>query len=262
MAKFQASIGHLDRQFHLFWQGLKKLGYDKNSIVIFTTDHGIANERSKSTLYDRGLEIALTMHLPQHFRAPGCIHETIPNIDVMPTLLEAAGVALPDDIQGKSFYPFLLEKPYLPRKEIFAEFNFGMDDFTPMRCVRTERYKLIRNYSRETKWGWLPQEIPYMNESYQGSFYNLYPPRKSAPEFELYDLRADPLEQNNVADNPDYAAVRKELEDMLHGWMQQTHDFVLAGVKPQKTEPERFGFADTPPPGYTRHLHPPQSVEL
>src|SRR5438093_209971 len=83
-------------------------GRAENAIVVFTTDHGIAMPRAKCTLYDPGLEVALLMRWRAGgFQAGAVREELVSNIDVFPTLVDAADVKHPPGVQGRSLLPLL-----------------------------------------------------------------------------------------------------------------------------------------------------------
>jgi arylsulfatase A-like enzyme len=199
---------------------LDAAGRADNAVVVFTTDHGVAMPRAKCTLYDPGLEIALLLRWPA-----GDLHgvrgEMVSNVDVLPTLLEAAGVAVPGGVQGRS----LLSGG--GRDRIFAEKTFH-SYYDPMRCIRTERHKLIRNF--ETAFA---VEVPADIQA--GPIFRADPTLYSRDRpnvVELYDLDADPLEQRNLAGLDELAEVEKRLGAELWRWMHDTRDPLLNGPVP------------------------------
>jgi arylsulfatase A-like enzyme len=204
---------------------LDKAGRAEQAIVVFTTDHGLAMPRAKCTLYDPGLEVALIVRWPGGgFDGGPARSELVSNIDVLPTLLEAAGAPLPAGLQGRSFMSLLRGDAYEPRKSIFAEKTFH-SYYDPMRCVRTERYKFIRNF--ETAFA---VEIP--GDIQQGAIFRADPFRYSTDRtdmVELYDLERDPAEIHNLAGAPGVEAVEKQLSEELWRWMRETGDPLLDG---------------------------------
>jgi arylsulfatase A-like enzyme len=245
-AKFHASIRYLDTHFQRLVDAVDRLGYGESTVLIFTTDHGISNTRSKGTLYDRGTEIALMVRMPGGERAGTVCNELIPNIDFAPTVLDAAGIAAPDDMNGRSFWPWLTGGSYEPREMIFTERNFhgerpyrGADHFIdlydPSRAVRTKKFHYIRWFRPEAKkrpWYWW--EVPVDAE--HGSDLEAFGPEAAEPrnEEELYHVAHDPGEFRNVAGQPEYGAVKRRLANALHGWMKDTGDFALTGDVPER----------------------------
>jgi arylsulfatase A-like enzyme len=193
--------------------------------VVFTTDHGLAMPRAKCTLYDPGLEVALIVGWPEGGIGSKSVRtELISNIDVLPTLLEAAGAGVPAEIQGRSFLALLRGGAYEPREAIYAEKTFH-SYYDPMRCIRTRRHKYIRNF--ETAFA---VEVP--GDVQQGPIFRANASRYSTDRpnvVELYDLEADPLEEHNLAGSPGVIAIEEELSAELGRWMRETEDPLLLG---------------------------------
>ena len=176
---------------------LKELGPGTNTLLIFTTDHGIAMPRAKCALYEPGVQVALLLRLPgRKGWNGGIVHkEMISNIDYLPTILELVGVPIPDNVQGRSFAPLLDGKPYPPREEIFTELTYH-DYYDPRRAIRTETHKLIVNFTTapafmDPSQCWRPpSDVGGAAEPCRVAI-----TRTSS----CYDLAKDPWEQNDVA---------------------------------------------------------------
>jgi len=218
MTAVQHAITAMDAAVGRVLAALERSGRADDSLVIFTTDHGLAMPRAKCTLYDPGLEVALLMRWPAGGTGRFTTRtELVSNIDVLPTLLESCGVPVPAGIQGQS-----LIGP--GREAVFAEKTFH-SYYDPMRCIRTHRHKYIRNF--ETAFA---VEVPA--DIQLGPIFRANPGRYSVDRpsmVELYDLQADPLEQRNLAGNPETAGVELELSDRLWTWMRETADPLLLG---------------------------------
>ena len=196
---------------------LDQAGRADNAIVVFTTDHGVAMPRAKCTLYDAGIEVALILRWAEG-DLRGVRDDLVSNVDVLPTLLEAAAIPVPKGVQGRS-----LLRPQ-GRDAIFAEKTFH-SYYDPMRCVRTHRHKLIRNF--ETAFA---VEVP--GDIQAGPIFRADPTRysKDRPDtVELYDLEADPLELRNLAGQKEFAGIEKRLSAELWKWMRETDDPLLDG---------------------------------
>lgn len=255
--QFQAAIGYMDRHFGRLIEGLARLGHDRDTIVLFTTDHGIAAPRSKGTLYDRGVEIALLIRMP-HGPCPATVDHLIQNIDLAPTLLEAAGVTPPERMQGRSFWPLLTGGEYRPHERIFIERNFHgearvrgrrgdyVDRYDPVRAVRTPDFHYIRRFDPSIKpRPWLPFEIaddPARATAGGdcGAEGSLPQPCRARAEVELFHVRHDPQEFINVAGRPEFRGIEADLAARLETWQRRTDDFVLRGDVPVR--PERPGW--------------------
>ena len=250
----QSALRYLDTQFGRLLAAMDELKLSEDTIVIFTTDHGPFHTRGKGTVYHAGTGISFLMRLPSSMRNGYRVDHLMQNIDFMPTLLEAAGVAAPDDINGRSFWPLLLDQEYAPNPHIFVERNFHgekpdprvtggpealIDLYDPIRAVRSEDFLYLRNYGYKDKYVrkyWLPWEVdktPDYVEPFNGLM--LVPPSIEPRSFEeLYHTAQDPQELFNLADRPEFAKIKQELAIKLDGWMQATNDHVLRGEVPER----------------------------
>lgn len=237
MRLFRGCIAFMDHHFATLVKGLKRLGLDQDTLVIFTTDHGISGMRGKSTLYDAGTEIALLARLPGGRAAGGVVDDLIQTVDIAPTLLDALEVDVPADMDGRSFWPRLTGAAYEPHEKIFLERNHH-SDFDPIRAVRTQRYHYIRNFDPAGPWQWLPNEVDGFRDGYDAWYNELWPPpARPRPSEELYDIIADPTETMNLATQPECAMVRRQLAADLDRWMRDTDDPLLAGPIPDCLHP-------------------------
>ncbi len=209
---------------------LEETGLDEETLVIFTTEHGIAFPRAKGSCYDAGIRGVLI------WSGPGVARENRPealvsNIDVLPSVLEYADIETPEgaEIQGRSFVSLLedTETPEFDREHIFAEMSWH-DMYNPTRAVRTERYKYIRNFWHLPK-VYLTKDIFASEAGREVREEYSVPPR---PYEELYDLREDPQEADNVVHEPRYEDVRNDLAETLESWLAETDDPVLQGPIP------------------------------
>lgn len=249
LAGFHGAIATADAATGMVLDALDTSGLADDTVVVFTSDHGMAFPRAKSTLYDPGLEVALIVRLPEGLRRRGeATDQLVSHVDVMPTLLELAGVDPPERIQGRSFAPWLRGEPYVPRLEIHAEKNWhDPDQYDPIRCVRTERYKYIRSFEPRLRTP-LPGDI---RASLSAT--SLEPwDREPRAAVELYDLEADPLERHNLAGDPTHAEVESDLAKRLDVWRRDTQDPLLVAPIPPPRRPGRL--PGTPLSG--RHVGP------
>jgi arylsulfatase A-like enzyme len=130
------AVGRIDDTLH-------DAGIADETLVVFTTDHGAPFPRAKGTLYDPGIETALIARGPGV--DPGTEDALLSNVDVLPTLLDYTGAAVPD-VRGRSFAPLLTSKgTYDSRERIFAELTYHMN-YNPMRAVRGRDWKRIRHF--------------------------------------------------------------------------------------------------------------------
>lgn len=221
VAELQAAAHEMDRAVGRILRCLTEQGLDEDTLVVFTTDHGVALPRAKCSLYDPGLEVALIMR----WTGRGWHGENdrlVSNLDLFPTLLQLLGVEVDSHVQGRSFLPLLDGGEYEERTEIFGELTYH-DYYDPRRCVRTRTHKLIANFSSapgamDPSQSWKRRCTPRID------------PWLYHPPIELYDLTADPVELTDVAGEPEYADVQADLLARLSGWMRETEDPLLAGA--------------------------------
>jgi len=226
IAAFHSLFKAADHFIGEILNALDETGLSEDTLFIYTTDHGIPYPRAKMSLYDPGLETALVMRGPQGFRGGKVFPQLLSNIDLLPTILEAAGVAVPERVQGRSFLPLVQGGAHAPRGEIFGEKTYHAR-YDPMRCVRTERLKYIRNWKLDEPlemYDWL-EAHPERTE-FRDYFAASHPPE------ELYDLEKDRWEQTNRAGSAEYAGVLQDLRARVTRFMQDTDDPLLKGKPP------------------------------
>jgi len=219
------SVESVDSGAARILETLDAIGKREDTIVIFTADHGLPFPRAKGSLYDPGIQVAFLARWPNRFAAGGSSSALTSNVDVMPTLLDAAGIPIPDRVQGTSFLSALTGKTAPPRVSVFAEKTYH-EHYDPIRCVRTDRYKFIRNFAERPKLV-MPSDI-YNSPTRQSMLDDEAFWGRRAPE-ELYDLERDPGERNNLALDPDLDEIKRGLEHQLIDWMSETSDPLLHG---------------------------------
>jgi arylsulfatase A-like enzyme len=235
LAKFNALItGVLDPAVGEIIDTLRTENCLEDTLVVFTTDHGIAFPRAKLTGYDAGLETTLLMSHPS-LPSGGVNDELLSNIDLFPTLVELAGGEPPTDIDGRSFAPLFDDRRYVPRSQIFAEQTWH-GDLKPLRVVRTKRYKYMEHYLITQRDNKSEQEF-YDLETDPQERENLAP--DTSPEFRPPVLAPDSLEDEDGC--VEYANAIETLEEALHRWMDATDDPLCDGSVPlPSTERERL----------------------
>lgn len=227
LAGLQGMVRHVDTQVGRLLAAVKELGLEGKTLVIFTTDHGIAMPRSKCSVYEPGVQVAFLLRYPGRSGWHGgrVLNEMISNIDYLPTILELVGVAIPANVQGRSFAPLLDGKSYEPRKEIFTELTYH-DYYDPRRAIRTETHKLIVNFTTapafmDPSQCWRPPSDVVTPANRAVAYH---------PHVELFDLAKDPWEQHDVAGDPQYKEVRADLLQRLHRHLVETQDPILLGA--------------------------------
>lgn len=190
---YYGMVKRLDEAFGRMLDALKSLKLLDNTIVLYTCDHGChfktRNGEYKRSCHDSSIRIPMAFQGPG-FQAGGRLPELVSLIDVPPTLLDAAGIAVPDYMQGRSILPLTKERIADWPEEIFSQ----ICDKTLERCVRTKRWKYSvkkTEIARERGTNW-----EFREES-------------------LYDLLADPYEQNNLAGCTNHRKVADVMKERL-----------------------------------------------
>ncbi|MBS1875483.1 MAG: sulfatase [Acidobacteria bacterium] len=227
LAELQGAIRHMDEQMGRVLAAVRELGLEGDTLTIFTTDHGIAMPRAKCSVYEPGLLTSFILRYParEGWRGGGRRREMISNIDLLPTVLDLAGVAIPSAVEGRSLAPLLDGKAYAPRELIFGEMTYH-DYYDPRRSVRTQTHKLIVNFSSapafmDPSQSWRPRSDTVTPPNHAMAYH---------PPYELYDLSHDPWEQNDVARDPAYASIAAQLRAKLMAHLRATRDPILSGA--------------------------------
>lgn len=250
--RFAAAVVFMDEQFGKLLRELDRLKLSENTLIIFTTDHGMSGPRGKGSLYGLGTEIALLMRLPGVLPAAQTHSTGISNLGFRATFAAAAGIPLVSESQGKSFWDHTAYGSPNPPLPIFLERNFHgekpwrteseyVDVCDPIRAVRTNEYLYIRNFMPECK---PPDHVEHAEAEGPQNWYNWETswalPRGIRPQEELYDLKSDPLEQHNVVGDPAHEITRHKMRMQLAEWMADTRDY-LPGSEPRRPEEPGWG---------------------
>jgi N-sulfoglucosamine sulfohydrolase len=211
---------------------LERSGHAGNTLVILLGDHGPPFVRGKTTCYEGGVRVPLIAAWPGVF-PPGTRSEALVSaVDILPTILEAAGVEPPPGLHGQSLRASL--DPAQARRHLATEFHYhGAQPFFPRRSIRDARFKLIHNLragAAKPAEGIDGDEAlaiartpAFAGTAVAAAFERAADP----PEFELYDLAVDPWEFENLADRSEHAATLAALQAALLEWRTATADLLL-----------------------------------
>ncbi|MHC4496563.1 MAG: sulfatase-like hydrolase/transferase, partial [Planctomycetota bacterium] len=228
LARFQGTIKFFDTCVGKILDALRESPVADNTLVVFTADHGIPYPGAKWCLYEPGIETPLIMHCPGTTLAGGKVYDQLmSNVDFLPTLLDVLGIDIPENVQGHSFKEVIAgTRAESPRNEVFAQrTSHALRDNTS-RAVRTRQYKLIRYFEPgrtvEFPTDTVPQRVAAHTER---------PKRKGGarPVVQLFDLKEDPHERNDLAALPEHAGTVRNLSDRLWRWMREVGDPILDG---------------------------------
>jgi arylsulfatase A-like enzyme len=223
-ARFYRAVRAMDRCVGVVLAALAESGLDANTVVIYTTDHGIAFPTMKATLSDAGAGVALLVRLPAGRGAGRIIEPLTSQLDLFPTLCELTGLPVPAWIRGHSLLPLIEGRQPAPHAYIFTETSFHAA-YEPARAIRSLRYKLIEHFSDHC----CPLAVNVDDSPSKRLFFRSgYFARERARE-QLFDLYLDPAEQDNRRDDPAYRDVYQQLHAELRKWMRRTKDHLLHG---------------------------------
>lgn len=228
LAALRTSVRLLDRAVGQVLDALKASGQWDRSIILFTTDHGIAFPGCKCSLTDAGTHVALMLRHPvlpvTHGRR---ISAMVSHLDVLPTLLEWLGSEVPGYCAGSSLMPLITGKETDLHDALYGEVTYHAA-YEPMRSIRTRSHAYIRHFLSDRGW-----RLANVDDSPSKEAWMQTPAfREGKPFEELYDLKADPLQETNLADCPEAATLKDTLAGRLHRHMEATADPLLRGPVP------------------------------
>ena len=223
LAELQGTIGAMDAAVGRIVDAVRARADGDDVWIVITTDHGLAMPRAKASMYDPGIEAALLMRWPAAGLTGGrTVSALTSHVDLVPTVLEGAGLPLPDGLHGVGLGPLLRGETEAHHDAVFAEKTFHTA-YEPQRAVRTDRHKLIANLEV----GILDVPGDVLRSPAVAAMADRI--AEERPPLELYDLHDDPHETRNLVDDPAYREVRDALAARLTEWMRSTNDPLLAG---------------------------------
>jgi len=227
MAAFKASARVFDTAVGAVLDGLERNGLAGNTLVICTTDHGIAFPGMKCTLTDHGIGVMLIMRGPGGFDGGQVCDAMVSHVDLFPTLCDLLDIEPPVWLHGTSMMPLVRGAAQEIHEAVFAEVTYHAA-YEPQRAVRTQRWKYIRRFDERPS-----PVLPNCDDSPSKAVWLEHGWADRAPEVEqLYDLVHDPHEAHNLAGDPSTSAVLDEMRTRLDRWMQETGDPLLHGPVP------------------------------
>jgi arylsulfatase A-like enzyme len=224
MAGYKTSARELDRKMGIVLDSLDRSGLAANTIVICTTDHGVAFPRMKCNLHDSGIGTMLIMRGPGGFTGGEVIDSMTSHLDIFPTICELLEIDQPPWLRGKSLVPLVRKAVGALHEELFFEINYHAA-YEPMRAIRTNRWKYIRRFD-----GRATSVLPNCDDGESKSFWLDHGwKKKPVPEESLFNLVFDPNETDNLVDDTGHEAILSRMRDRLKRWMEETYDPLLSG---------------------------------
>jgi arylsulfatase A-like enzyme len=223
MANYIASVRTMDACCGVVLDALESSGLAENTLVIATTDHGIAFPMCKCTLTDRGLGVYLILRGPGGFLGGKVIDGLVSQIDLYPTLCELLQLEPPNWLQGRSFLPLVRGDRSEIHDELYGEVTHHVA-YEPMRSIRTQRYRYIRRFHPEPA----GPVLPNCDHGLSKRFLLRHGwAAQTLPAESLFDTVYDPNETHNLASDAAYAEIKADLAARLHRWMERTADPLL-----------------------------------
>ena len=258
-ARYAAAVAKADADLGMIYDAaLAHL--DKQTLFAFTADHGAQWPLAKWNCYEAGVCVPMIVSWPGIVKPNTRTAAMVSWIDLLPTLLEAAGGAAPRDIDGRTFLPVIRGERAEHRERIFTTHSGdGRWNVYPIRALRSGDWKYIRNLhpefaftthidlrgnlgQREYFSSW--EEAAKSNPA-AADIVNRYHAR---PAEELYELKSDPHEQRNLAAEPAHAERLKSLRMQLDAWMREAGDRQTVFAEPRLLrDPNSYG--PNAPPG-------------
>ena len=201
-------IARVDQGTGMLMDELAAAGFASNTLVIFIGDNGAVVYHGKCSSYEPGVQVPLLVRWPGKVPAGQVRDELVSAVDLMPTILKAAGVSIPEGLAGQALQPlFGRTPPKTWREYLFTEGNFHTANmYQPQRTVRDDRFKLLMNFE----------------------------PIADQEPVELFDLENDPAETKNLAAVEAYTGHLTRLEAALEKWREETDDPLLDSARRQR----------------------------
>jgi arylsulfatase A-like enzyme len=204
MQDYLACVASIDENVGRVLDYLDKNNLTKNTLVVYNGDQGMYLGENgwfdKRWMYDVSMQAPLLMRWPGHIKSGSVNNNMVQNIDYAPSILGAAGISPPSWMQGINLIPYISGKAKtIPRHELYYRFYEYYADHTvlPHLGVRGERYKLIYFHT--------------------------------VNEWELYDLKKDPHEQQNLIRSPAHRQIIQQLKSKITALRNQYDDHDAAG---------------------------------
>lgn len=231
-----AGMACLDNHFYQVMKKLKELELEKNTIILFMSDHNV--EPGKATCYEKGLHVPLIIYWPGKFNDLKVSENLVSSVDLLPTILEVAGIPLPEGtlFDGISILPGLENPALSTRANIYAESGLA-------RSLNDGKWKYIAfRYPDERiaemksgKIDYAPNQLNMERQAHSSIAMEHYPYYFDADQ--LYDLSNDPFEQHNLAYVPENMDKLHEMQQLLQDYLSSfDHPYPLADTTFMRSE--------------------------
>ena len=246
-AKYLDQMEYIDNEVGLLLADLEAKGMKENTIVIFIGDNGRCNVRGKGYLYEPGLHLPLIVNWPAGLTGGEKDKRLVASVDVAATILDVAGIELPDYMTARS----IIKEDKEPREYIYSARDLWDEILEQSRAITTHDFRYIKNnitnQSYDAHQAYLEFYRPAVHimrglyeknelSDLQSKFFA----SSKEPE-ELYDIINDPFESINLINNPDYRHVAKKMRGYYNNWNEKNHDFGLDPINWENCPPPNAG---------------------
>lgn len=238
------TVSRLDQGLGLVLQELKNAGFYDDTLVIYSSDNGIPFPTGRTNLLDPGMAEPFLVSSPLNKERWGQISNAMVSlVNIVPTILDWFDIKYPEykifgpenvQLTGQSILPVLKEEPSAGWDEVYASHNLHeVTMYYPMRVVRTSEYKLIHNlnykmpFPIDQDFMLSPSFQDLLNRTRRGVPTHWFKSLKQyyyRSQWELYNLKNDPHELNNLAGSSEYKSLLVELQARLNSWQNVTDD--------------------------------------
>jgi arylsulfatase A-like enzyme len=256
MVDYYTDVTEMDRILGGVLDALPEYGY-RDSLFVYTTDHGANFPFAKWCLYDEGIHVPLVVRWPGVVASGRTSHAMVSLADLLPTFMEVAGGSPPDDLDGRSFLNVLTGKASEHRDVIYATHTGNARTYppenanhSPMRAIRTATHKYILNLNPDATFNCHitgtrpghPHYLPYWDSWVERAKRDRHAEQVVSrflhrPIEELYRLADDPYERDNLASRPESAVLLKSLRKQLSEWRRQQGDTIPVYVTTEYIAP-------------------------
>lgn len=234
-ADYYNCMSRLDTQVGGLLKILRESGKEDNTLIVYMGDHGADLLRGKRTSYEGGVRVPLIASWTGRIEPGQLRRELISTLDLMPTFLKIAGAKPVAGLPGRELSELFEGAKPEWRRYLFTEYHtHSAHNYFPQRTVRDDRYKLIHNlmhgvvnpgyeFTRRKFFEQMRKVVAAAPEPVRSAYKRMERP----PEYELYDLQADPFEFQNLSEGEQHAAAYSRLKRELVAWRQETEDPML-----------------------------------
>lgn len=238
-ATYLDTVEYIDNEVGILKEDLEKKGLLDNTVIIFVGDNGRCNIRGKGYLHESGVRVPLIIWGPEEMIESGVVEDVVSITDLSATALHLAGIELPDYMEAS---PLVGTESPMSREYVYSTRDGWGENNDCIRSITTPRFTYIKNYMPELPYdqhqAYLDFHRPAVHEMRRlkaegklGGNAALFLAESKDPE-ELYDVKNDPHQLVNLAENPKYAATLSKMRTHLSDW-QSSHDDL--GLKDYRT---------------------------